>query len=227
MTIQPEAFLKHGHCVTVFIWMNWTSLESRLPDFYRAYAHHLHKSPMTSIRQLEGLQAPYWTAGLDGELLVLSHITNLPTHVHPRHGKDEKTVPSYGFVRLLSLMLVKHFEILGWRMLTMKMQSYWLKEKLGRASEPSPKGEYFVLRLPFIRWGDILELLFYSTRERFENHWRLGWISPRITTFYFSTVCDEFDLAFYADNFDLKQLYLETRLYCKHSCCMTDATVLT
>lgn len=57
MTIQPEAFLKHGHCVTVFIWMNWTSLESRLPDFYRAYAHHLHKSPMTSIRQLEGLQA--------------------------------------------------------------------------------------------------------------------------------------------------------------------------
>lgn len=56
MTIQPQTFLKHGHCVTVFIWMNWISLESRLWDFYRAYAH-LHKSPMTSIRQLEGLQA--------------------------------------------------------------------------------------------------------------------------------------------------------------------------
>jgi len=45
--------------------------------------------------------------------------------------------------------------------------------------------------------------------------------------FYFSTAYDEFDLMLYADNFDLKQLYLETRFHCRHSCCMTDATVLT
>lgn len=45
--------------------------------------------------------------------------------------------------------------------------------------------------------------------------------------FYFSTVYDEFDPTSYADNFDLKQLYLESRLHCKHSCCVTDATVLT
>lgn len=43
---------------------------------------------------------------------------------------------------------------------------------------------------------------------------------------YSSTGYDEFDLSLYADNFNLKQLYLETKFHCKHSRCMTDAMVL-
>lgn len=66
-----------------------------------------------------------------------------------------------------------------------------------------------------------------STRERAENHQRAGSNFTWIRMFYFSPASDEFDLTFYAD-----KPWFETALsgeqvpLQRHSCCMTDATVL-
>ena len=46
------------------------------------------------------------------------------------------------------------------------MQSYRLQEQLGSASEPSSKGEYLILRLPFISRGDILVATLQHKRDQ-------------------------------------------------------------
>lgn len=157
MTIQPQTFL----VVRCLFCINWTSLDSRPLDFYKTYAH-LHRSPTTSIRQLlKGSGRPYRAVGHIGEFLVLPHRTNLSTPVHPCFWQNRDD-------RAQLQLCEAYFTLEGLRgprvKDTVEMQPHWLKEKLGRASEPSPKGEHSVLRLSFTRRGDTLACPFCSTR---------------------------------------------------------------
>lgn len=86
---------------------------------------------------------------------------------------------------------------------------------------------------PQARKGDLGRASQLPAAGEFQPCTRESWKPPErgsnftcIRMFYFSPASDEFELAVCADNPDLKQLYLESRFHCRHSCCMTDATVL-
>lgn len=147
---------------TVFIRINWTLLESRLLDFYRAYVPSCKAQWPSPVSSRCIKMDSDWNAGCNGEFFVLAWCIKLsPRTLTPACHNAAMTVPSKGFVRL-----VKHSEILRWS----PSQKCNLTEK-GRAAQPAPKGRYFVLRLFLTAWGDILELPFYNRGLKTTEDW--------------------------------------------------------
>lgn len=196
MTTLPQEFLKCSRCATELIWMNGTMLKKA--NYQISTTLELICTP-TSVKQSLGDQEWLsWALGHDGEPLVLTLRTNSqPSPPCSWQTWDGGAQRGFG----------EHLGMLSWR-----KHNPFTEREVGKS-----------IRTPTSR--GITALPFCSTRTGWkpsESGSNFTWIRM----ICFSPACDEFDLTLYADKSDLKQLYLESRFHCRHSCCMTDATVL-
>lgn len=67
---------------TVFICINWTSLESRLLDFYGAYVPSCKAQWPSPVSSWCIKMDSYWNAGCNGEFFVLAWRIKLSAHKH-------------------------------------------------------------------------------------------------------------------------------------------------
>lgn len=196
VTTQPQEFPKCCHCAMELIWMNGTSLKSKLSDSHKTSAHLC-----TNLYQTA-------TEGSGVAILSTGRWQRIPSsdplHKSPAHPSLLVANPSWwGPGGLWGAPGAAQLE---------EKQSQRLKGNLGRASQLPAAGEG--------------QRCHSAAPERAQSHQRAAPISPGSECFLFLLPLMNLIWHFMLIKPDLKQLYLESRFHCRHSCCMTDATVL-
>lgn len=203
MTTQPQEFPNQLHSTVTVLWSWFKWMEPYYKANYQISTNpKLICAPTSTKQPLRDQEWPSWAQGHHGEFLVQPS-AQIAVPALPADGKAELVEPRGA--------LGSPWSCSG---------STWSCRK----HNPSPEREPGRSSRTSSSRG-ISALPFCSTRESWEpseSSSSFTWIRM----FCFSPASDEFELTFYADRPDLKQLYLESRFHCRHSCCMTDATVV-